>query len=521
MREEIEMRPTAEQTKAIDAFATGENMTIEAGAGTGKTSTLRAMSAEAPNRRGLYIAYNTAIARESAASFPANVECRTAHSVAYRWTAAQWGGALRERLNAPRVPVRQTARILNSNEPLRVNDELMLAPERIASIAMQTVQRWCYSSDTEITSKHVPSVNRIDDDGSRNELAAVVVPMARAAWRDLCKPHGSLRFVHDHYLKLWALASPKLSYDFVLVDEAQDSNGVVTGVVKDQVTQVVAVGDRCQAIYGWRGAQDAMDSFGSKHHVFLTQSFRFGPAIADEANKWLEVLESELRLRGTETISSRIAEVADARAVLCRTNAEAISTVIGCHAAGTKVALVGGGREVVSFARAAGELMDKGSTSHPELFPFESWGMVKEYVEEAHDGGELKVLVKLIDEYSPSGVISAIEQCVSDENKAEVTVSTAHKAKGREWSSVRIADDFSQDDENLEISNEEAMLAYVAVTRARDVLDRGGLSWIDKLLEGSSNGDEGGAPAPSSGTDTKPIGKLDQLIMDAVERTSV
>lgn len=68
-----------------------------------------------------------------------------------------------------------------------------------------------------------------------------------------------------------------------------------------------------------------------------------------------------------------------------------------------------------------------------------------------------------------------------------MTVSTAHKAKGREWPRVKIADDFTppQDSDQHDdagqavpgpIDDGEARLAYVAVTRTR--LDLGGLSWI-------------------------------------------
>jgi superfamily I DNA/RNA helicase len=478
------VKPTPEQIAAVDASVTGDNLTIEAGAGTGKTSTLRLISEASPTKRILYLAYNAAIARESARTFPENTECRTAHSVAYRWTARQWGNSeLRARLSSARMPSREVARILGSSGPVRVSDDLVLAPERIASIAMQTVQRWCYTGDERITDFHVPEFPRIDSDDSRMKLADAVVPLAHKAWADLSRPDGRLRFQHDHYLKFWALHRPTLEFDFVLVDEAQDSNGVVTSVVRHQTAQVAAVGDRCQSIYAWRGATDAMDAFGSKHHVFLTKSFRFGPAIAEEANKWLEILGSELKLVGTPAIDSKVDMESETAAVLCRTNAEAISTVIACHAAHRKVALIGDGREVASFARAAQELMDRGSTSHPELFTFVSWGQVREYVEEAYDGGELKVLVRLIDDYGPQGVINAIEGC-ADEKDAEVVVSTAHKAKGREWDSVRIADDFGDEAEALvDVSGPECMLAYVAVTRARSLLNRKGLAWIDGLLE--------------------------------------
>lgn len=473
------MRPTAEQVLAVDAFLTGDNATIEAGAGTGKTSTLKLMGVADPSRKGLYVAYNAAVARESAATFPPNIECRTAHSVAYRWTAGRWGSSLRDRLNAPRMSSRDVALVVGSMTPVALDKALMFSPHRVASIAMETVKRFCYTGDPDVAPRHVPDIMRVDTSEARARLVDAVVPLAKRAWADLSRQDGRLRLQHDHYLKLWALSDPQLAFDYVLVDEAQDSNGVVTDVVRKQTCQIVAVGDRCQAIYGWRGATDAMDAFGAKHKVYLTQSFRFGQAIADEANKWLEVLESELRLVGSPAMESRLEEAPNARAVLCRTNAAVMTTVLRSHAQGKRVALVGGGKDIVSFARAARQLMDDGFTAHPDLFPFTSWGMVKEYVSDAYDGSDLAVLVRLIDEHTPEGVIRAVEACVS-EAEADVVVSTAHKAKGREWDSVRIADDFQ---EGEDVSDPEAMLAYVAITRAREVLDREGLAWIDGIVE--------------------------------------
>ncbi|SDG89690.1 UvrD-like helicase C-terminal domain-containing protein [Streptomyces griseoaurantiacus] len=75
-------------------------------------------------------------------------------------------------------------------------------------------------------------------------------------------------------------------------------------------------------------------------------------------------------------------------------------------------------------------------------------------------------------------------------------MSTAHKAKGREWPCVKIADDFTppkdtdkHDDTGRPvpgpISDSEARLAYVAVTRTRRRLDLGGLSWIHEHPDGN------------------------------------
>jgi superfamily I DNA/RNA helicase len=66
-------------------------------------------------------------------------------------------------------------------------------------------------------------------------------------------------------------------------------------------------------------------------------------------------------------------------------------------------------------------------------------------------------------------------------------VSTAHKAKGREWPTVRIACDFpeprrSHNGQPAQVPRADAMLAYVAVTRARQVLDPEGLAWVEGWL---------------------------------------
>jgi hypothetical protein len=74
--------PTGEQQAIIDAYQSGADLVIEAGAGTGKTSTLRLVAATQPRRCGLYVAYNKAIASDANRSFPASVTCVTAHSLA-------------------------------------------------------------------------------------------------------------------------------------------------------------------------------------------------------------------------------------------------------------------------------------------------------------------------------------------------------------------------------------------------------------------------------------------------------
>ncbi|MFF8259174.1 hypothetical protein [Streptomyces virginiae] len=200
--------------------------------------------------------------------------------------------------------------------------------------------------------------------------------------------------------------------------------------------QLIMVGDSAQAIYGWRGARDVMTGFDGLQ-LTLSQSFRFGPALAEEANRWLQIVESPLRLRGTPTIDTRIGPLQEADAVLCRTNSGAISEIFRLLDEGKRVALVGGERGLRDLARAAGELKAGRRATHPELVLFQTWAELQEYAEEDPAGHDLLPLVDIIDKHGVTKVLDAMDRLHAEED-AQVTLSTAHRAKGREWPAVRI-----------------------------------------------------------------------------------
>lgn len=473
--------PTPEQSAIIDAYRAGGNLVVQAGAGTGKTSTLK-MAARAKLATGVYVAYNRSIATEAARSFPASVLCKTSHGLAMAAIGRRFG----HRLNSPRMPAKDVARLLRINEPARLSGDLApLSPQQLARIAMATVERFCHSGDVEISSKHVPGYAGLEALPVRNALTRVAVPLAQRAWLgDLTRTDGKLRFGHDHYLKMWSLTNPQLDADVVFLDEAQDSNPAVVSVVMGQKSsQLVLVGDSCQAIYGWRGAVDAMARFDGQQFQ-LSKSFRFGQAVADQANLWLSLLGAPLRLTGYERINSVVGPVDAPDAILCRSSARAIGYALAAMESGRRAALVGGGKDIKALAEAAIDLKAGRGTSHPELLAFSTWPEVQDYVEQDSSGSDLKVFVGLIDGLGPDAVLRIVASLV-DEDQADVVLSTAHKAKGREWASVKIADDFREPraipGERVAVPREDAMLAYVAVTRAQQRLDREGLAWIDRM----------------------------------------
>jgi hypothetical protein len=470
------LTPTPEQEAIIEAFTADRELRVQAGAGSGKTSTLQLLAKEKLEDSGLYIAYNRAIRDEAQQKFPFNVEAVTSHSLAFRAVGQNY----KHRLNGPRVNATQTAKILGVT-PFRVSEERpLLNPYVITGLVNETVRKFTYSADTAIGEQHVPEVTGYTA-ADMAALRPVIAAYAVKAWADISSLDGKLRFEHDHYLKLWAMSNPKLPGDFLFLDEAQDANPCLTGIVQNQThMQRISVGDSSQSLYRWRGAKDALRELPGEEYT-LSQSFRFGQPIADEANQWLHALDAPIELTGFDAINSEVhGQLYGAKTILCRTNMGCMSEAMTYMQNDKKVAVVGGADAIERLAKACLDLKENGSTVHPELIAFDSWEAVSEYAEEKQ-GEDLKPMVDLVNRFGPKTILYATRRFV-DESVADVIVSTGHKAKGREWPSVRIGEDFHKEPDAetgvIEVSRDFAMLAYVSVTRAREQLGVGGLDWF-------------------------------------------
>lgn len=424
------------------------------------------------------MAFNKPIAEEAKSRFGTNVRCSTSHSLAYRAV----GQLFQDRLRATQhMPLKRTAQLLGFDRDLAVGKRRLRATTK-ARLVMEMLQRFCWSTDEQVAARHLGRVNGLDDAGVQY-LAEVLLRRARWAWDDICSPDGVLPFKHDHYLKMWALTRPRLPADFVLLDEAQDTNPVLEEIFLAQDAQRVCVGDPAQQIYEWRHAKDIMSAFPGQR-LELTQSFRFGPAITQVANWWLRAADSTMQLTGHATGESRLGRIEVPDAVLCRGNADALAEVLRFLDAGVPVALTGGGTPLLKIAEAALDLQAGRRTGHHELYPFSSRGEVQEYAEQDSAAAELRAIVELVDTYGPQQIIATVSRMVH-EDQARVVVSTVHKSKGREWDRVRIGDGFAPMDEQgaaRAMHAAEARLAYVAVTRARRLLDTTGLDWAEAQL---------------------------------------
>lgn len=234
--------PTAEQMNVIHIFATHENLVVQAGAGTGKTSTLKLLANHAlvNGRRGQYCAYNAKIVADVKRDMPGNVSCNTMHSLAYAVLGAQFKDRLPNKLN--RQPLQEVANLL-SLRPLNVpqgSGQRTLAAGWLASKVLAMVNGFCHSADTEIAAKHLPYLEGLDEPNEFGErtyvankaVANYCLPFARKAWADMINPKGRLRITHDTYLKMWSMDRPVIDVDFIMLDEAQDADPVQVEVIK-------------------------------------------------------------------------------------------------------------------------------------------------------------------------------------------------------------------------------------------------------------------------------------------------
>lgn len=486
--------PTDEQLSAVEAFTEGGTTKLVAVAGAGKTATLLGMARleelRNPDRRGLYLAFNRSVAEEAKRKFPRTVTAMTAHKLAMTQLRNTPHGPLLAKLGE-RVPWRTTAdAIYPAKTVVDMHDgRKLFSSYVIGRYALRTVEEFCKTLDTDIGIQHMPDITGITRGSiQEQQLAEAVVPCAKRAWSNMLDPNSfAVQFTHSCYLKLFVDSHPRIGRDgdYILLDEAQDSNPVVARLFSGQShLQRILVGDSNQSIYGFTGAVDSLSKFDADTVVTLSQSWRFGDAIADAANVYLRRLQSPVLVRGNSRIDDAVDfSLRDTTAVLSRTNGGAIDEIIRTQTAGESAALVGDVEAALKFCEAARSLQNGNTPTNPQFAVFSTWGQLEEYIEHQPGMSDLGTQAKLVNDYGVDAIESALANLVSPA-RADRIFTTAHKSKGLEYPKVRIADDFADpevdnDEKPFPLSpseiRDEQRLAYVALTRAQQALNPGQL----------------------------------------------
>ena len=486
--------PTDEQNNVVEKSKIHRAMKISAYAGAAKTSTL-CMVAEEHVVPSLMLTFNKSLADEAKGRFPSWVECRTTHSLAY----ASFGAQLQKKLKRPQGAYKNVAGTgTEIAKYFKTGDfSYLIAGEREArkmkaggvGVAIkETVAKFEQSADEEMGYKHV-STSPCDqillhDKKSMQAFKYLVLDCAMKLWRLRTDLRSDVLATHDTYLKLYQLSKPDLSrYEVLYLDECQDVNEVVLDIFLRQQDKcrLYAVGDGFQNIYSWRGAKNAMLELDWPEAT-LSKSFRFGQEIGDLADVVLSQDGRKItEVKGWEKLSTQVmpkyelpVEIWDKQyTMLFRTNGALIFEAVDLMEQGKLVNLEIDVSDFTKLLDSAIELKRGNLTKvkHESLVQFASWdefGVEAEAVQ-----GELLRVFNMVQNgsvYKILGVLSKHKNC----ENPDVTLTTAHKSKGREFDTVILADDFpspyDQTGKWVGLQDMERNLLYVALTRTKKYL---------------------------------------------------
>lgn len=150
-----------------------------------------------------------------------------------------------------------------------------LSEKQVAETVNKTVNRFCYSTDSDITLNHIPKQSQYYLPVHQQEI---IVELAKKLWQQIISPdHEFINFpIHGfHRIKLWAMSGVPIptEYKFVFADEAHDLPNPIIQILDRSPQGVVTLGDQYQAV----GRVDQLQkrSHLSRHRTMNT-SFRVG-----------------------------------------------------------------------------------------------------------------------------------------------------------------------------------------------------------------------------------------------------
>ena len=523
------VRLTVEQSAIVDAALGGDALAVEAGAGSGKTTTCVAVARAMGRRRGILVVYNAMAAKTTGAKLKGTgCEARTLHSIAYRSEVAEpfkRGG----RLNMA-LPARAAAEAAGLTRRLAFDarGDHPLSPTAQGYLLKDWVDNFCHSADEALGPKHFPwgtlrdfasgwlgaeSSHYVPDERperqrqllakAASDFGRLLEGAAQRLWQKMSGP-GECPSSHDVYLKLYVMGRPRIAQDYLLLDEAQDANPLALqffNLAREQGCQTIAVGDSHQQLYAWRGAVDAMRKIDSHRRLALTQCFRFGPAVAEVANRVLALGGSDFRITGAGGPTTVGEGVTAPTAVICRTNGAAISNALELAEEGRSPALCLERAATLSEIDALERFETTGRSSARRYCAFRSFDELRETVE-AGEMPDVKILLKLAARHGYDGTRAIISEMAVGKNQAAIDSSgrdvvclTTHAAKGLEFRRVLLADDFGPRPNEkkgeteaewrarLADAQDDLNIFYVAVTRAQSALGLGD-SPLGRLIAG-------------------------------------
>lgn len=460
------------------------NAVVEAVAGSGKTtSLLKALEYTDEESDVAFVAFNKHIATELSEKAPAHVHVSTLHSLGFKNIRDYYPGRVK-------VDNRKMFWLFKDYEKANKNDADKLYENKSTILRLISLLKGTLMPIEIESIEYLSNRFGINTNDSINFIYRVVENLWRKSYTQMSKKI-------DFDDMVFASASGMVNchqFDFLFVDEAQDLNNaqikMVLKSVKPNSGRVICVGDRFQAIYGFRGSDtSAIPNLIEKLNAAtlpLSITYRCPVKIVDKAREFVPHIEAAPNaIEGmiTNILDSELIEhVEEGDMVLCRLNAPLVAPAFELIRNGVKAIILG--REIgTGLSNFIDRINRKFMPTDFREFLLDMSKYTNAQSEKLIRKGKESQAIQLQDKASTIYALS--EDCEStqeikkkiaevfSDNRIGVTFSSVHKAKGGEANNVYILRPDMMP-HPLAKSNwqmqEEKNVEYVAITRAKDTL---------------------------------------------------
>lgn len=459
---------TPEQLAIIEAAAnTSDNLLISALAGAAKTTTLVEVAKALPETKMLCLAFNKKIADEMKIRLPPNCTAMTLNGLGHR----VWGEVLgrRAEISSTKVGDIVTGLIEKIQDFVEKKEAKDAWFDLIRAVSWGKSQGWIpdgygrqakpVMTDAEFKESHEENLSDWEFDLIR-EATIISLDMA---WK------GRMDF-DDQILMPACFPAAMPRFPLILIDEAQDLSPLNHRLLKKLVVKrIIAVGDECQAIYGFRGASHTSMAQLQKEfnmtELRLSISFRCPIEVVKHA-QWRapHMQHASWAKQGAVKYPPEwtLADIPPDAAILCRNNAPLFSLAVKMLSRGRPVELSGNdiGKGLLRVMKKLGPTT---LTREQTITAIGKWEADK--ISKAKESGSIRDRAECMRVFAEQGqslgeALAYAEHMFSSQSPTKLM--TIHKSKGLEFEEI-----FILERDLIGVEGQERNLRYVAQTRAK------------------------------------------------------
>ena len=462
------MKHTHEQIAIFDCIEkTDDHLIINAGAGTGKTTTIVEAANRINGKKAAFLAFNKSIATELAERLPTGVEAKTFHAFGF---AAIRAAGVKTKVN--------NFKVNNIIKDLHGADFYVAPLKKLVSLVKGCMVD---GTDRKAINQLIDEYN-INFNSDREERIAVEsIP----AILTMCRTQTHIIDFDDMIWMPIVNGYPFPKYDVLFVDEAQDFNEVQREMISLCVNggRCIIVGDKNQAIYGFRGADsNSIAMFRERllkgereiSEFPLSITWRCPKSVVSEANRYVKEFNAPTFAEEGTVIVDAPFNPQRNDMVLCRYNAPLVSAFYDLISQGKSAYVLG--RDMTKGLITAVQKISKnnhmGVDEFMQLFQKDFAYNYQRLLDQNKENQAMAledkrdcIMIFVKKATTVGGIIEEIKRVFDGNDKGEIMLSTVHKAKGLEADNVYILATERMPHPNG--SKEENNICYVAITRAK------------------------------------------------------